>query len=148
MSSNTRESRRRKLRGLWIGLVVYLAVILFAFRFAASVPYPFLVMGGILDMVIIISFVVVISRTYKKMRQPDRPEAAGDVPTTPNKEMYRRRIRILWFGLGLYLLIILNSFRYFQHVPFWPLMSGIFVNGAIIVAVIVALRRAYASIRK
>jgi hypothetical protein len=148
MSSNPREIGRRKLWGLWIGLVAYLVLILFAFRFASSVPYPFLIMGGIFNMAIIISFVVAISRAYQKMRQPTQSEAEGGASGPANKETYRRRIRTLWFGLGLYLLIILNSFRYFRDMPLWALMLGILINGAIIVAVIVALRRAYASIRK
>ena len=60
----------------------------------------------------------------------------------------RRRIRVLWFGLGLYFLIMLNAFRYLNRVPYQILILGSLMNAGIIVAIIMAMRNAYKRLRQ
>jgi hypothetical protein len=54
-----------------------------------------------------------------------------------------RRIRILWVGLGIYFLIMLNTLRFAYRVPYQVLVAGGLINLAIIAAIIVSMRRVY-----
>lgn len=150
MKFNSRETDRRKLRWFWISLVLYFSAIVYVLHFASKLPYQILAVGGILNMAVIISFVIAISRLYKRMRESGRP--AGDdgasALTKPNRETYSRAISVLWVGLGLYLLIVLNSFRYFQRMRVSLFIAGILVNVAIIAAITLAIIRAYKKLKQ
>lgn len=60
----------------------------------------------------------------------------------------RRKIRVLWIGLVLYFLIMLNAFRFAYRVPFQILIIASLVNVAIILAIIVSMRRVYRRLAK
>ena len=55
----------------------------------------------------------------------------------------RLRIRLLWVGLGTYLLIILNDIRYVRSSPLYVVVLGSLINGAIIFAFIYELKKIY-----
>ncbi len=59
-----------------------------------------------------------------------------------------RRLRVLWIGLGMYFLIMLNALRYASLVPYQILIVGGLVNGMVIVAIVVAMRRVYRRVGK
>jgi hypothetical protein len=59
-----------------------------------------------------------------------------------------RRLRILWIGLGLYFLIVLNALRYVHRVPYPIFIAGCGINIGIILAIIVAMRRVYRRLRQ
>ena len=54
-----------------------------------------------------------------------------------------RRVRVLWIGLALYFLILLNALRYVHSVPYQALVLGGLVIAAIIIAIVVSMRRVY-----
>jgi hypothetical protein len=53
------------------------------------------------------------------------------------------RIRMLWIGLGTYFLIFVNAARYLRVVPYQVFVAGAVINGGILTAFIVELRKAY-----
>jgi hypothetical protein len=55
----------------------------------------------------------------------------------------RRKIRLLWIGLGTYFLIFLSASRFATKVSYQIFVLGALINGIIIVAIILAMRRAY-----
>ncbi len=67
---------------------------------------------------------------------------------SPEKRVIARRIRVLWFGVVLYALIIVNAVRYARLVPLKFLLLGDLVNVAMIIFFIVTLKRAYKELRK
>jgi len=65
------------------------------------------------------------------------------VPAASSKDAVVRRRRVLWVGLVVYFLIMLNAFRYVYVVPYQAVIAGSIVNMAIIVCLVQALKRAY-----
>jgi hypothetical protein len=59
----------------------------------------------------------------------------------------RRRIRLLWIGLGTWLFIFLNAIRLASHVPYQIVFLGFFLNLIMIVGIVVLLRQAYRQLR-
>ncbi len=74
--------------------------------------------------------------SVKNMKE-EQPE--GDL----SRKSDSRKLRVLWIGLGMYFLIMLNAFRYASRVPYQIFIVGALFNGAIIVAYVVAMRRVY-----
>ena len=72
----------------------------------------------------------------------------NDVESGTPRDADVRRIRVLWFGLGIYFLVMLNAFRFAYRVPYQILILGGLINFAIIVAIVVSLKRAYRRLRK
>ncbi|MGB8323244.1 MAG: hypothetical protein WCE52_09815 [Candidatus Acidiferrum sp.] len=64
----TRESVVRRIRMLWAGLIVYFLIMLNAVRYAREVPYQILILGGVINLAIIMTMVIAISRAYKRLR--------------------------------------------------------------------------------
>lgn len=60
-----------------------------------------------------------------------------------SKEAVVRRRRLLWVGLVVYFLIMLNALRYVYVVPYQAIIAGALANMAIIVSLVQALKRAY-----
>jgi hypothetical protein len=54
-----------------------------------------------------------------------------------------RRIRWLWIGLGTQLLIFVNAARYLPAVPYQAFIVGALINAGMVIAFVVALRKAY-----
>jgi tetrahydromethanopterin S-methyltransferase subunit C len=52
-----------------------------------------------------------------------------------------RTLRVLWVGLIMYFLIMLNGLRLADKVPYQALILGSLVNAGIIISGIVAIRR-------
>jgi hypothetical protein len=57
------------------------------------------------------------------------------------------RIRLLWVGLGTYLLIVLNDIRYVRRAPVYVVVLAALINGGIISALIYELRKTYKRLR-
>lgn len=75
-------------------------------------------------------------------------QETNEVLTGSTRQADIRRIRVLWIGLGLYFLIMLNALRYARGVPYQIFILGALVNIAIIVAIIISMRRAYKRLAK
>jgi hypothetical protein len=142
--SSANRQANRNLRWLWIGFVLYFFIMLYAVRYALTVPYQLLVLGGVLNMAIIISFVVAIRRGYRRTAgHPGGNETGSEVTSDATREADRRRLRWLWVGAGLYFLIFLNGLGYAGKVPRPVLILGAVLNGAILITFILTIRRAY-----
>ncbi len=59
-----------------------------------------------------------------------------------------RKIRMLWIGLGTYLLIMVNALGYAHRVPYQILVGGGLVNMATIFAILFAMKRVYKRLTK
>ena len=64
----SRGTTVRRIRMLWAGLIVYFLIMLNAIRFARVVPYQILILGGVINLAIIMTMVIALSRAYKKLR--------------------------------------------------------------------------------
>jgi hypothetical protein len=73
---------------------------------------------------------------------------ASEVSTASTRRADVRKIRVLWIGLGLYFLITLNALRYAREVPYQILILGALVNMAIVMAIIISMRRVYKRLAK
>jgi hypothetical protein len=60
----------------------------------------------------------------------------------------RRRIRLLWIGLGTYFLIFLNTVRFAHRVPYRLFVLGALFNMAIVTGIFILLRGAYRELNK
>ena len=100
---------------------------------------------GVLNLIIFIVFALAKKATHEQLRNSERFEEKHDDRIRPKfrRETNPRRIRILWVGLGMYVLIALNAIRYVHRLPYSALAAGFLVNAAIIVTILVAIRRAY-----
>ena len=58
-----------------------------------------------------------------------------------------RRVPLLWIGLGTYVLIVLNDFRYIRNAPYYLIVVGFLLNLAILYAFIYELRKTYKRLR-
>jgi hypothetical protein len=72
----------------------------------------------------------------------------GSVSAGQPRDAVIRRIRVLWVALAVYFLIMLNALRYVYVVPYQAVILGSLMNMAIIVALVVALKRAYKSLAR
>jgi hypothetical protein len=72
----------------------------------------------------------------------------GEEVKTKSAEVDRRKLRWLWIGLGTYFLIFLNALRYATVVPYQIFILGALINGAVIVTIIMAMRRVYKRLGK
>ena len=70
-----------------------------------------------------------------------------DVTSKSTKDAERRRIRWYWVGLGTYFLILLNVARIAGGLPYQIFVLGALLNAAIIIGIILLLRRAYRRLR-
>ena len=66
-SAHTGPLNVRRARALWIGLVVYFLITLNAFQYAGRIPYQVFVIGALLNVAILLSFVVALTRVYKRV---------------------------------------------------------------------------------
>lgn len=66
----------------------------------------------------------------------------------PRRKETVRRLWVLWGGLLLYFLIMVNSFRYAGTIPYQFLILAALVNAAIILTIIIAIRRAYRRLKE
>jgi len=73
---------------------------------------------------------------------------ASEVSTASTRRADVRKIRVLWIGLGLYFLITLNALRHAREVPYQILILGALVNMAIVMAIIISMRRVYKRLAK
>jgi len=76
----------------------------------------------------------------------EKAASQGGVEGTVRK--VRRRIRLLWIGLGTYFLIILNAVRIAHRVPYQLFVLGALLNVAIVTGIVILLRRAYRELNK
>jgi hypothetical protein len=53
----------------------------------------------------------------------------------------RKRLRMLWAGLTVYFLIMLNAFRYASQVPYQIFILGALINMTIIISIFVAMNK-------
>lgn len=55
---------RQNIRVLWVAAGLYFMLMLIAFQYASRVPYQVLVLGGVLNMAIVLTFVVKLRKAY------------------------------------------------------------------------------------
>lgn len=71
--------------------------------------------------------------------------AGSQTPNNAGREKADRadksRLRVLWIGLCLYFLIMINALRLVHRVPYQILLLGALVNFAIIVSIFVAINK-------
>jgi hypothetical protein len=60
----TSEAKPRNIRALWLAAILYFVAMLIAFQYATKVPYQVLVLGGVLNMAIVLFFVVKLRKAY------------------------------------------------------------------------------------
>jgi hypothetical protein len=118
---------------------------LYAIRYASAVPYQMLALGGVLNMAIILTLVVSITRVYRRMQGVSTAEESQPSQTRSeySVDVDRRRLKRLWIGVGLYSLIFFNGLRLgLAYAGELPLLSIIFaevLNGAILTTFILTL---------
>ncbi len=66
-NNSSKNAKTRRIRMLWAGLSVYFLIMLNAFRYAREVPYQILILGGVLNLAIIMTLVNSLSRAYKRL---------------------------------------------------------------------------------
>jgi len=108
---NSQRADRKKLTWLSIGFVSYFCVMLYAFRYASTVPYEVFALCGVLNMAILLAFVFTIRRVHKRMQGEGRAEQSQVSQSQQSIDSDRRRLKGLWIGVGLYSLIFLNGLR-------------------------------------
>jgi|SRR5450432_3965446 hypothetical protein len=62
--ATTSEAKPQNVRELWLAAGLYFAAMLVAVQYASKVPYQLLVLGGVLNMVIVLVFVVKLRKAY------------------------------------------------------------------------------------
>jgi hypothetical protein len=75
-------------------------------------------------------------------------DEANSTSWTPNRDVERRRLKWYWIGLCTYLLILLNVARIASTLPYQLFVFGAVLNGAIVVAIIILIKRTYRRIQK
>ncbi len=58
------EAKPRNIRALWLLASLYFVAMLIAAQYATKVPYQVLVLGGVLNMAIVLFFVVKLRKAY------------------------------------------------------------------------------------
>ena len=66
------------------------------------------------------------------------PNSAGHQPSDSADKL---RLRVLWFGLCLYLLIMVSALRLANQVPYQALVLAGLVNFGIIISIFVAINK-------
>ena len=78
--------------------------------------------------------------------------AESQTPNSAGREEADRadksRLRLLWIGLCLYFLIMINALRLAHQVPYQILLLGGLVNFAIIISIFVAINKVRKRIRE
>lgn len=126
---------------------------LFAFRYASRLPYQIFVLGAVLNMIIIFSFVFGIRKIVRRMQVVGRPQGNDGVQTELQYGFSdERRLKLLWIGVGTYSLIFLNGLRlgftYANSIPLPALIFGELLNGGILATFIFEVRKVQRSIRQ
>jgi hypothetical protein len=65
----TDKADQSKLRVLWGGVCLYVLIMVNAFRFATQVPYQIFILGGLVNISVIVSLFVAINRIRKRMQE-------------------------------------------------------------------------------
>jgi beta-lactamase regulating signal transducer with metallopeptidase domain len=95
MTSNYKKATNRKLLWLWSSLIVYLLFMFIAWRYALTVPYQVLALGGVINMAILLTFIFAIRRVYVRSRgEADLKSGETREVTSGSKpQSDRRRLR-------------------------------------------------------
>lgn len=147
-------SDRKKLTWLSIGLFLYFCLMVFAVRYASTIPYQMLLFAAVLNMGIILTFVFSIVRVLRRMQGVARTGRDQGTQTGPQQGVIadERRLKLLWIGTGTYSLIFLNGLRlgftYANSMPLAVLVLGELLNGAILATFIFELRKVQKNIRQ
>jgi hypothetical protein len=62
----TGEAKPRNIRALWLAASLYFVAMLIASQYATKVPYQVLVLGGVLNMAIVLFFVIKLRKAYMR----------------------------------------------------------------------------------
>jgi hypothetical protein len=60
---------KTKLRVLWVGVCLYILIVANSFRLATQLPYQALIVGGLVNMGIIISMFVAMNKIKRRMAE-------------------------------------------------------------------------------
>lgn len=154
MSSDSQQTDRKKLTWLYVGLSLYFFAMLFAVRYAWTLPFQIFALCALFNMAIIFTFVFGIVRVLRRMRAAGRPQGDPGAQTKSQHDALsdERSLKLLWIGLGTYSLIFLNGLRlgftYASSMPLPILILGELLNGAILATCIFELRKVQKRIRQ
>lgn len=116
---------------------------------AATLPYQILALCGFLNFAIIGVFVFGIRKVFLRMKGLTVPKGAEvDEGTLKRRRDFdQRRLKLAWIGGAAYFLIFLNGLRIgfasAGKVPVLVIISGEFLNGAILTVIVLEIRKIY-----
>jgi hypothetical protein len=61
------SGNRRRVRGLWVGLIAYFMIMINAFRYVHRIPYLAFLAGALVNVAIIAMFVLALRRAYRQI---------------------------------------------------------------------------------
>src|SRR2546427_10858567 len=125
MTSDSKEAASRKLRWLWISLILYLLFMFIALLHALTVPYQVLALGAILNAAILFTFILAIRRAFVRSRGGVdlKSRETSDVTSGSALQSNRRRLRWLWVGAVIAFVTCLNALAYVRELPHQAVMG-------------------------
>jgi len=149
MTSDSKKATDRKLRWLWIGLILYLILMFTMLQYALTAPYQVLALGGILNMAILFTFIFAIRRLYVRSRgEIDlKSGETREVTSSSTLESDRRRLRWLWVGAVIAFLTCLNALAYARDLPHRAVIGILILYAGIATAFISEIRRIHKRLR-
>jgi hypothetical protein len=150
MTSDSKKLANRKLRWLWISLILYLLFMFVALHYASTVPYQVLALGGLLNMAILFTFIFAIRRVYLRSRGQIDLESSetGNVTSSSTQKSDRGRLRWLWVGAVIAFLTCLNAIAYVRELSHQAVTGILILYAAIATAFVLELRRVYKRLRQ
>src|SRR5438874_1040282 len=145
--TDPQKADQSKLQLLWLGLGIYVLLMLFGLQFALTLPYPILGLAGLLNMAILFAFIFGIRRVYlRKHAQTSSGESEIDPVSSNSRD--RRRLRWLWIGVIIALLTVVNGLVYIRQVPYQAALGISTLYIVIVVVFALEIRRVYKRLRQ
>jgi hypothetical protein len=133
-------SNKSRLRALWCGAIVYFFILLNELLHIREIPYITLAIVTLLNGAIFAALLLAIRRIYKERANPAESNLA--LPTSVI-QLDRKRIRILWIAVGVYVSAFVFAVPFAARSPYHGLLIWGLGNMAIVSVFIVLLRREY-----
>jgi hypothetical protein len=139
------NNNKLRLRALWCGAVVYFFILLNELLHIREIPYVTLAMVSLLNGGIFTALVIAIRKIYKE--RAIQPEVNPAAPT-PVAEIDRKRIRVLWIAVSVYLVAFVFAIQFVGRATYHVLLIGGLLNIAVLSTFIALLRREYLNPRR
>ena|ERR1700736_5437942 len=149
MTSDSKTAPNRKLRWLWTSLVLYLMIMFVALHYASQAPYQVLALGGILNIVILSTFILAIRRVYLRTRvQTDLGRETSETISRSSLRSDRLRLLCLWTGEGIAILTCVSTLVHAREVSYQAVIGILILYAAIATAFILEIRRVSKRLRQ